>query len=160
MRITFKVFDSKLASREKLFKAAVDFANMLPQDQLITITHSEDRDNTVITIWYRTDEPEKTLRVKPGELASSERPKSSPLLPTPAAPSAPAAPVSPASPAPSPLEKTAHRPAAGIPLTNQPLRRPAPPSHRTSTPIRGEPAPEDFDDIAPLPEPPEEKDDV
>src|SRR5262249_11794183 len=59
MRITFKTFDSKMASREKLFKAAVDFANKIDPHDLITITHSEDRDNIVLTIWYFTDEPEQ-----------------------------------------------------------------------------------------------------
>ena len=58
MRITFKAFDSKMASREKLFKAAVEFANKLDPKQLITLTHSEDRDNIVITIWYWTEEAE------------------------------------------------------------------------------------------------------
>src|SRR5262245_47425195 len=58
MRITFKAFDSKMASREKLFKAALEFANKLDPHDLITITHSEDRDNIVLTIWYFTDEPE------------------------------------------------------------------------------------------------------
>lgn len=64
MRMTFKSFDSKMASRDKLFKAAVEFANKLDRKDLITVTHSEDRDNIVITIWYWTDEPDKGAAIK------------------------------------------------------------------------------------------------
>jgi hypothetical protein len=64
MRITFKAFDSKMASREKLFKAAIEFANKLDRKDLINITHSEDRDNIVITVWYWTDEPDKGADIK------------------------------------------------------------------------------------------------
>jgi hypothetical protein len=61
MRVLFKAFDSKMASREKLFKAASDFANQVGKDRLITLTHSEDRDNIVITIWYWGEE-----EIRPG----------------------------------------------------------------------------------------------
>jgi hypothetical protein len=60
LRVTFKTFDSKMASREKLFKAAADFASQIPRDRIITLSHSEDRDNIVITLWYWTDESEGT----------------------------------------------------------------------------------------------------
>jgi hypothetical protein len=59
-RVTFKAFDSKMASREKLFRAAAEYASQIGRDRLITMSHSEDRDNIVITIWYWTDEPEGT----------------------------------------------------------------------------------------------------
>jgi len=64
MRITFKAFDSKMASREKLFKAALDFANKLKREDLINVTHTEDRDNIVVCIWYWSDEQEKREAVK------------------------------------------------------------------------------------------------
>ncbi len=64
MRITFKSFDSKMASREKLFRAAIDFANKLDRKDLVNITHSEDRDNIVITVWYWTDEIDKGAEIK------------------------------------------------------------------------------------------------
>lgn len=69
MPVFFKVFDSKMASREKLFKAAVEFANKIDRERLINITHSEDRDNIVITIWYWAEQEEKDERQvrKPGE---------------------------------------------------------------------------------------------
>ena len=56
MRITFKAFDSKMASREKLFKHAAEFATHIGPERLITLSHSEDRDNIVITIWYWGEE--------------------------------------------------------------------------------------------------------
>src|SRR5262245_15898572 len=56
MRVLFKAFDSKMASREKLFKHAAEFASNIGPDRLITMSHSEDRDNIVITIWYWGDE--------------------------------------------------------------------------------------------------------
>jgi hypothetical protein len=56
MRLFFKAFDSKMASREKLFKAAVEYANQLGRERILTLSHSEDRDNIVITIWYWAEE--------------------------------------------------------------------------------------------------------
>jgi hypothetical protein len=71
MRITFKSFDSKMASREKLFKTAVEFANKIDRKDMINITHSEDRDNIVITIWYYTDEAERPdMRGRPGVVST------------------------------------------------------------------------------------------
>lgn len=63
MRLFFKAFDSKMASREKLFKAAVEFANQIGRERLMTLSHSEDRDNIVITIWYWAEE-----EIKPQDL--------------------------------------------------------------------------------------------
>src|ERR1700683_375849 len=63
MRVLFKSWDSKMASREKLFKAATEFATKLGQDRLINITHSEDRDNIVITLWYWGDQEEREEKV-------------------------------------------------------------------------------------------------
>jgi len=64
MRITYKSFDSKMASREKLFKAVVDYVNKISRQDLITLTHSEDRDNIVVTIWYWTDEVDKGAEIR------------------------------------------------------------------------------------------------
>lgn len=64
MRVTFKAFDSKMASREKLFKAALDFANKVAREDLINITHTEDRDNIVVTIWYYSDEVDRMADIK------------------------------------------------------------------------------------------------
>jgi hypothetical protein len=64
MRLFFKSFDSKMASREKLFKAAVEYANQLGRDRILTLSHSEDRDNIVITIWYWAEDELKPIDLK------------------------------------------------------------------------------------------------
>src|SRR4051794_32879890 len=63
MRVLFKSWDSKMASREKLFKAATEFATKIGEERLINITHSEDRDNIVITIWYWGEQDEREEKV-------------------------------------------------------------------------------------------------
>src|SRR5437868_3174650 len=86
MRIAFKAFDSKMASREKLFKAALEFANKLEPKQIITFTHTEDRDNIVLTVWYWTEEADKEAefrakraaemaKVMPGGVVAADGPK-------------------------------------------------------------------------------------
>ncbi|MFN4258229.1 MAG: hypothetical protein ACK4RK_02970 [Gemmataceae bacterium] len=73
MRVLFRSFDSKMASREKLFKAASEFASKLGQENLINITHSEDRDNIVITIWYWGEQDEVDERQTRRKLAASDK---------------------------------------------------------------------------------------
>jgi hypothetical protein len=67
MRLFFKAFDSKMASREKLFKAAAEFANGIGRERLQTLSHSEDRDNIVITIWYWAEDEIKQQDLKRAE---------------------------------------------------------------------------------------------
>ena len=64
LRVAFKAFDSKMASRDKLFRAATEFATQIGRDNLITLTHSEDRDNIVISIWYWTTEVEVKFEMR------------------------------------------------------------------------------------------------
>jgi len=73
MRITFKAFDSKMASREKLFKAGLEFANKLKREDIVSITHTEDRDNIVLTVWYWTDEVDKGLEIKKARISDVGR---------------------------------------------------------------------------------------
>lgn len=58
MRVTFKLFRGTLASWPKLFRQAADFATALPKDRLISISHSEDQEDGVVTVWYWTDAPD------------------------------------------------------------------------------------------------------
>jgi hypothetical protein len=85
MRVLFKTWDSKMASREKLFKAATEFATKLGEERLINITHSEDRDNIVITIWYWGDQEEKEEKVVKKDTMKM---RPIPVPPLPSAPSA------------------------------------------------------------------------
>ncbi len=51
--ITFKMFRSTLSSWPTLFQEAADFANSLDEGQLISISHSADHSDGVVTVWYR-----------------------------------------------------------------------------------------------------------
>jgi hypothetical protein len=147
MRVFFRSYDSKMASREKLFRVACDFANKIGQERLINITHSEDRDNIVITVWYWGEEEEKDAPVKAGKGAvpAAERPAAAPQAPPvrPAAatgppdaspgPARPAAAVGTSPPAPQPQDVAAARNelrdlVAGFDVTPPPPPRSSPPS--------------------------------
>lgn len=53
MPVRFKIFQSSLSSWEALFEEAAVFASQLPPDRLISISHSEDANDGVVTVWYR-----------------------------------------------------------------------------------------------------------
>lgn len=52
MKVRFEVFRSSLASWESLFQQAADFATSIGQEKLISISHSEDANEGVVTVWY------------------------------------------------------------------------------------------------------------
>ncbi|MCI0343694.1 MAG: hypothetical protein L0216_21520 [Planctomycetales bacterium] len=52
MRVAFRVFRSAWTSWESLFGQAARFATDVGRDRLISISHSEDKDEGVVTIWY------------------------------------------------------------------------------------------------------------
>jgi hypothetical protein len=57
MRVRFQVFKSSFSSWDVLFQQAADFASRLPTDRLITISHSCDNQEGVVSVWYwATDE--------------------------------------------------------------------------------------------------------
>jgi hypothetical protein len=143
MRITFKSFDSKLASREKLFKAAVDFANKVDPQKLITITHSEDRDNIVITIWYWTDEADKTAEIKAKQAADMAKINPTGALPAtgldvPAPPRPAASPVAPPA-VPAPARTSSPDP---VPRSSKDTRQTSP-LRETRAPLGDVPHPDD-----------------
>ena len=51
--IQFKIFRGALASWNHLFKEAAEFASSIPPDKLISISHSADNFDGVVTVWYR-----------------------------------------------------------------------------------------------------------
>ncbi len=57
MHVCFKVFRGKFCTWETLFKDAAAFASQLPPKQLISISHSSDRSDGVVTVWYWSSEP-------------------------------------------------------------------------------------------------------
>ena len=52
MRVRFRVFRSAFKSWEDLLQEVADFATSLGPDSLISISHSEDRNEGVVTVWY------------------------------------------------------------------------------------------------------------
>lgn len=52
MRACFRVFRSAMSSWETLFQEAADFVTQLGPDRVITISHSEDQNDGVVTVWY------------------------------------------------------------------------------------------------------------
>jgi hypothetical protein len=52
MRASFKVFRGTLATWEQLFQDAADFATEAGPDRVISISHSEDSNEGVVTVWF------------------------------------------------------------------------------------------------------------
>jgi hypothetical protein len=51
--VQFKVFRGTFASWNTLFTRAAEFASTLSPEKLITISHSADHSQGVVTVWYR-----------------------------------------------------------------------------------------------------------
>ena len=52
MKVSFKIFRGTLASWDSLCTDAAQFATEIGPKNLITISHSEDRDDGVVVVWY------------------------------------------------------------------------------------------------------------
>ena len=50
--VRYKMFRGTLASWEDLFDQAAGYASQLGQDRLIGISHSEDKDDGVVAVWF------------------------------------------------------------------------------------------------------------
>jgi hypothetical protein len=61
MRVRFKYFRASFSSWQSLFEEVAEFASRIPRDRLISISHSEDRNDGVVTVWYwgEEDQPEE-----------------------------------------------------------------------------------------------------
>jgi hypothetical protein len=55
--VRFEVFRSSFQSWESLFSEAAAFAATVGRENLIGISHSEDQNNGVVTVWYWSDAP-------------------------------------------------------------------------------------------------------
>ena len=58
MRVTYTYVRGAFASWDQLFAQAAEFASSIPRDQLIGISHSCDKSDAVVTIWYWSEETE------------------------------------------------------------------------------------------------------
>lgn len=52
MEVKFKHFRSSMSSWEELFNQAAEFATQIGPQNLINISHSEDQNDGVVTVWY------------------------------------------------------------------------------------------------------------
>lgn len=51
-RVTFRAFRGRFATWNSLFEDAAAFASTLERERLITISHSADQGDGVVTVWY------------------------------------------------------------------------------------------------------------
>ena len=58
MRVRWKLFRATFSSWKALFDRAAEFASTIPRDRLISISHSEDKGDGVVTVWYWGEENE------------------------------------------------------------------------------------------------------
>jgi hypothetical protein len=56
-RVAFEMFRGTFESWESLFQKAAEFATEIGRDRLIGISHSEDDDDGVVTVWYWSKDP-------------------------------------------------------------------------------------------------------
>jgi len=50
--VQYEVFRGVFSSWEDLFQRAAEFASTLGRERLIGISHSEDKQDGVVTVWY------------------------------------------------------------------------------------------------------------
>ena len=55
-KVKFEIFRGTFKSWELLFTEAAEFASALGAGRLISISHSEDDNDGVVTVWYWSDE--------------------------------------------------------------------------------------------------------
>lgn len=54
-RLNYRVFRGTWASWDELFQQAAAFANELGPERVVSISHSEDKDDGVVAVWYWTN---------------------------------------------------------------------------------------------------------
>ena len=55
-RMAYRTFRGTFATWEKLFAEAADFATEIGPERVVGISHSDDRSDGVVTVWYWTTE--------------------------------------------------------------------------------------------------------
>ena len=53
-RLTYRIFRGTLATWNQLFTEAAAFANEVGPDRIVNISHSADRGDGVVVVWYLT----------------------------------------------------------------------------------------------------------
>jgi hypothetical protein len=57
-RLAYRMFRGTFATWEELFDEAAEFANGVGTDKVVNVSHSADRGNGVVVVWYLTTEAE------------------------------------------------------------------------------------------------------
>ena len=52
MTLKFRVFRGAWASFDELFSEAAEFATSIGRDRVVSISHSEDKNDGVVSVWY------------------------------------------------------------------------------------------------------------
>lgn len=52
MKVRFKEFRGVLKTWQRLFEEAAEFASEIGRDRLISISHSADHSEGIVTVWY------------------------------------------------------------------------------------------------------------
>ena len=52
--VKYEIFRGALETWDSLFSEAADFASQISRDRLISISHSEDKNDGVVAVWYGT----------------------------------------------------------------------------------------------------------
>lgn len=55
MQVRFQVFRGVFSSWQSLFEQASEFATRVGPDRVISISHSEDKEDGIVTVWYWSD---------------------------------------------------------------------------------------------------------
>ena len=51
-RVHFRTFRGTMTTFHSLFREAAEFASRMGRENVICISHSEDRNDGVVTVWY------------------------------------------------------------------------------------------------------------
>jgi len=54
-KMNFRKFRAVIKSWEAVFQEAADFASRLGRDKVVSISHSEDHGESIVTVWYWDD---------------------------------------------------------------------------------------------------------
>jgi len=53
MKVAFKIFRGTFTSYSTLFREAAEFASTLDPEKLVSISHSSNGGEGIVTVWYR-----------------------------------------------------------------------------------------------------------
>ena len=57
-RMEYRIFRGVFATWDDLFRQAADFANEIGPERVVSISHSEDKDDGVVAVWYWKNDAE------------------------------------------------------------------------------------------------------